>query len=92
MPRLDVDQADLAAVEPSREIGAGREMGVIKAAPRWARREGDAPRAMGRDERRALFRGPVYVSRQELPVPMQLFRRVGVVVDIDNDALSLRQA
>lgn len=91
MPRLDKDEPGLPAVEPAREVGAGMEMGMVEPESRGARRKRDAPHTMGGDKGRSLFRGAVHIRRQELPVPMQLFRRVGVIVDVDDDALSLRK-
>src|SRR5215472_12402643 len=63
-------------------------MGVIKPEPRWTWRERDAPQAMRRDEGRPLFRSPVHICGQKLTVPVKLLRRVGIVVDVDDDTLA----
>ena len=47
---------------------------------------------MGRDERRALFGGSIHVGGKKLSVPMKLFRRVGVVVNVDGDLLPFLEA
>jgi hypothetical protein len=44
---------------------------------------------MGRDEGRALLAGSIDIDRNDLTVPMQLFWCVGIVVDVDDDALPL---
>jgi hypothetical protein len=62
---------------------------MVEPEPGRAGCEGDTPHTMGGDKGRSLLRGAVHIRRQELPVPMQLFRRVGVIVDVDDDALSL---
>jgi hypothetical protein len=89
IPRLDEDEPRLPAVEPGGEVCTGVEMGMVEPEPRRAGYEGDAPHAMGGDRGRSLFRGPVHISWQELPMPMQLFRCVGLIVDVDNDAFFL---
>ena len=66
-------------------------MRMIEAQPRRAGGEGDAPHAICRDVRRALFGGAIDIDGNKLSVPMQLLRRVGVVMDVDDDALALGQ-
>lgn len=92
MPRLDIDRASLTVVEPGREIDAGSKMGMIEAQSGGAGRERDAAHAMRRDERGFLFRRAIHFGRHELPVPMQLFRCVGVVMDVDDDGLAVGQS
>ena len=74
------------------EVGAGMQVGMVKAKPRRTRTKGDAPYATSRDKRRSLLHGAVHISRQELPVPMQLFRCVSVIPDVDDHAPSLGEA
>ena len=85
---LDVDGANLAAVLARAEVGSAAGMGVIEAEPGGARGEGDAAAAMRRDEGCAFFGGSVDVGRDGLAVPVELFRRIGVVVDVDGDLLA----
>src|SRR5215831_8555251 len=66
-------------------------MGVIEPEPRRTWRKRDAARAMRRNEGRPLFRGPIHIRGHELTVPMKLLRRVGIVVDVDDDALAFGQ-
>src|SRR6516225_8149575 len=87
-PRLDIDEPYLAAVKAERQVGARCQMGMIEPEPRWTWRECDPPQAMRRDEGCPLFRSPIHVCRHELTVPMKLLRRVGIVVDVDDDTLA----
>ncbi len=91
-PGLDVDRPDLAAVLAGVQIRLGAHVTVIKAQASWPGGEGDAPRAASGDEWRALFRRAVDVHRNLLAVPMQLFRGVGIVLDIDDDPAPFVQA
>src|SRR5262249_44842620 len=92
VPRLYVDCTSLSGVGPLAEVGAGDNVGVIEAKTRWLGREGNLAHPMRRDEGRALLAGTVHVDWDELPMPMQLFWRVGIVVDVDNNLLSLFQS
>ena len=47
---------------------------------------------MSGNERRPLFGGAVNVDRQGLAMPVQLLRRVGFVVDVDNNLPALPEA
>jgi hypothetical protein len=57
-----------------------------------ARREGDAAHAMRGNEGRSFFRSAVHIDRYGLAVPVQLFGRIGVVMDIDNDLPAFLEA
>ena len=92
MCRLDVDGPDLAAVLAGPQVGPGDEVRVVEAEARWTRGERDAPMAVCRYERRALFGGAVDVDRHGLAVPVQLLGRVGVVVDIERDRPAFAQS
>jgi hypothetical protein len=66
-------------------------VGVIEAKAGWFRHEGDAAHAMRRNVWRSLLGGAINISRNELAMPVQLFGRLGVVVDIDDDPLTFRK-
>ena len=85
--RLNVDGADKAVVLPRRQVRLCAHMRVIEAKARWLRDERDSSTAVGCNEGRTLFCRTIYVRGEELSVPMQLLRRIGVVVDIDGDLL-----
>jgi len=67
-------------------------MRVVEAEAGGTGQEGDRPPTVGRDEGRAFFRSAVHIGRDELTMPMQLLGRVGVVTDVDGDALAFFQA
>ena len=90
--RLDVNRADLSAILPIGEVGAGHEMRVIEPQSGRPRHKTDPARAMSGNVRRALLRGAVDIHRHGLPVPMQLLRRVGIVPDIDHHLPAFLQA
>ena len=81
--RLDVHRPHLPAVLPGMQVCPGAVVRVIEAQPRGSRRERDAPHPVRRNVRRAFFRRAVYVGGYELPMPVQLLRRVHVIVDLD---------
>jgi hypothetical protein len=64
-------------------------MGVIEAKAGRSGHKGQTARSPGGNEGRAFFRSAVNVGWQELAVPMKLFRRVGIVVYVDDDPLAL---
>ena len=90
--RLDVDRSDLAAVLARGEIGSSAIVRVVEAEARGLRHKRDATLAVRRNERRAFFGGAIHVDWHELSVPVQLLGRVGVVEDVDGDALSFLEA
>src|SRR5580704_15558068 len=47
---------------------------------------------MGGNERCPLLKRSVHIHRYRLPVPMQLLRRIGIIVDIDDDLLAFLAA
>ena len=47
---------------------------------------------MRRHKRRAFLGSPVHVAGDHLPVPVDQLRRVGVVVNIDDDPLPFLEA
>ena len=87
--RLDVNRPHQAAILPCGEIRPGTNVRVIEAKARWPRLEGDAAAAVRWDEWRALFGCSVYFGRHELSMPVQLLRRVRVVMDLDRDCSAL---
>ncbi len=90
--RLDVDRADESAVLAGAEVCAGSDVRVIEAQAGWSGYEGDAAAPVWRHEGRALFRGAIDIGRDGLAVPMDLLRPVGVIVDVDGDALAFFEA
>lgn len=47
---------------------------------------------MRRDKGRSFFGCAIHIHRYGLPMPVQLFGRIGVVMDIDNDLLAFLEA
>src|SRR5580698_467539 len=64
-------------------------MRMIKAQAGRFRHEHIPSHAMRRDIRRAFFGRTIYFHRDKLPVPVKLFRGIGIVIDIDNSSLPL---
>src|ERR1019366_5385554 len=89
---FDVDWPDLTAVLSRMQIGACAQMRVIEAETRWPWGKGNATHAVCRNKWRSLFGGTIHVGLKKLPVPVQLFWRVGVVVDIHNHPPAFLQA
>ena len=92
MAWLDVDRPGLARVRAETEIVHGENVRVIEAEPRWLRNEVYAAHAMRRDIWRAFLGGAVNIDGHELAMPVQLFRGVSVIIDIDDDPLTLGEA
>ncbi len=90
--RLDIDRAGLPSVGPETEIIHRNDMGVVETESRWLRHKGDAAHAVGWNVRRALLSGAININGNELAVPVELLRRVGIVVNIDEDLLAFRKA
>ena len=67
-------------------------MRVVKAKARGFGHEGDPAHPVRRHEGRAFLGGAVHVARDHLPVPVHQLRRIGVVVNIDNDLLPFLEA
>ncbi len=80
-----VNRPDLAAVLPSVEIGAGTIVRVIEpqACRIWCERNPAFP--VGGNKGRTFLGGAVHVDRNFLTMPMQLFRRIRIVVNVDCD-------
>jgi len=66
---------------PVRSVN-GSFAGAPQRHARRTRCECDSPMAVRRNERRAFLRRPLDIDRHELAMPMQLLRRVYVVVEI----------
>ena len=90
--RFDVHRTHQPAVLSCTQVRPGADVGVIEAKSRRPRHKRNAAAAMGSDERRAFLRGSIHIGRNELPVPVQLFRPVGLVVNVDGHLLALFQA
>ena len=65
---------------------------MIEAKACGAGDEGNSSAALGWDEGCAFFGGSVGVGGKELSVPVELLGDVGLVVDVDGDALALLEA
>lgn len=52
----------------------------------------EALHGMRRDKGRSFFGCAIHIHRYGLPMPVQLFGRIGVVMDIDNDLLAFLEA
>ena len=89
--RLDVHGPDQAAVLAEVEIGPGAQMRVVETQPRRPGHEVDPAHAAGRNVRGAFFCSAIHRGGQELAVPVQLLRRVGVVVDVHHHRPALFQ-
>jgi hypothetical protein len=62
---------------------------VIKTEASGSWHVGNPAHGVWRNEWGAFFSGAVNVTWNELPVPMNQLWRIGVVVNIDNDTLTL---
>ena len=91
MRRLDVDRPGLPGIGAETEIVPRHDMGVVEAEARRLRHKGHAAHAVRGNVGRSLLGRAVDVDRNELAVPVQLLRRIGVVVDIDNDPLAFHK-
>ena len=80
---LDVHRPNFSAVLSGGQIGPRAIMRMIKPEPGRAWREGDAPLPVSGNERRAFFGGSIDIAGNLLTVPMQLFRYIRIVVNID---------
>src|SRR6185437_15666935 len=89
--RLDIDRPRLSGIGAAVEVATGDHMGVINTEPRRLWHESDAAHAMRGNEWRALFRSAVDIARDHLAMPVQQLWRVGVVMDVYNDALAFPQ-
>jgi hypothetical protein len=69
------------------EICAGPDVGVIETIPGWLGDERDSTASVSGNKRRALFRDAIDIGRRKLPMPVQLLRRVRLVVCVDRDLL-----
>ena len=85
--RLNVNGSNLSAVLARSEIRARAIVGVVKTQTCWARRERDDALAVRGNKGRTFLGGPIHSGRNFLPVPVKLFRRIGVVEDRDGDRL-----
>ena len=65
---------------------------MVKAKARGLRHKGQSAHFVWRNEGRAFLRCAVDVARNHLTVPVDEFRRVGVVVNVDNHALAFFKA
>jgi hypothetical protein len=88
MRRFDVDRSGLAGISPAIEVAAGHDMRVVEAEARRFRHVSDPSHPMRRNEGRAFLCGTVDLAGNHLAVPMDHFRRIGVLVHIDHDALT----
>src|SRR5271166_5090241 len=86
--RFDVHRANLAAVLPGVEVGAGTVVAVIEAQAGGVRGETYAAFAVRGNPGRTLFSGAVHVGRDLLSMPVQLLGRVGVIEDVDGNRLA----
>src|SRR5579864_8366717 len=90
--RLNVNGSDQAAVLPRSQVGPGADVRVIEAETSRLWHKRNSAVAVRRNKRRALFRRSIYVGGDELPVPVQLLRTVGLVANVHADSLTLFQA
>ena len=89
---LDVNRPNLAAVLPRCKIGPGAIVRMIEAQTGRIRRERDAALAMCRDVRRSFLGSAIDVGRDFLAMPMQLFRRIGLIQDVHRHLLTFFKA
>ena len=90
--RFHVEESELAVERAHIEISLGRHVRVIPARPDRPRLKRVLAAAVRGDERRSFFLGAVHVGSDELSMPVDKFRHVGVVVHIDGDALAFAKA
>ncbi len=65
---------------------------MVEAIPRGPWDERDAAASMRWNKRRALLRGAIDIGRKKLSMPMQLLRRVRLIVNVDRDWLAFFEA
>jgi hypothetical protein len=74
------------------QIGHRHDMGVVPAAARRAGSELDAAAAMRRDKRRTLLLSAIHFRRNQHAMPVDEFRGIGVVDDVDSNLFPLAHA
>ena len=89
---VHVDEAELAGVGALVQVVHGHGVGVIPAAAGRAGRELEAVAAVRRHQGRAFLLGAVHLGRDQHAVPVDQFRRVGVVDDLHGDRLAFPHA
>jgi len=89
--RLDVHRPDFSAVLSGSQVGTRSIVRVIEAEPSRAWREGDPPLALRRNKWSAFFGSSIHIDGNLLTVPMQLFRRIRVVVNVNRDLPPFRK-
>ena len=90
--RFHVEESELPAELSNIEISLGRHVRVIPARPDRPRLKSVLAAAVRGDDRRSFFLGAIHFGSDELPVPVDKFRHVGVVVHVDGDALAFAKA
>jgi hypothetical protein len=90
--RLDHQEAVLAAVLGASEVAHGHGVSVIpaKSGRTWCKRIACGP--AGSDGWRALLQRAIYIGREKQTVPMDHFRTIAVIADLDGDRLALFEA
>src|SRR5580698_6637276 len=90
--RFDIYGTHQTRVLSRAQIRSGMDMAVVEVVARRPGNEPDAAAAPRGNERSALLGSAIYVGGNELPVPMQLLRRVGLIVDVDGDRAPFLEA
>ena len=92
VPRLNVNRPGLTGIRAAIQVASGYDMRVIKAQAGRFRYECDPPRAVRRHKRRAFLGCAVHIAGDHLSVPVDEFRCIRVVMDINNDPLPLLES
>src|ERR1700681_183446 len=87
-----VNRPDLTAVLSGVEIGAGTIVCVISPQACRIWRERNPAFAVRGNKGRTFLGGAVHIDRNLLTMPMQLFRRIRIVVNVDRDPVTLLEA
>ncbi len=86
---IDVDEAELSGVGTFVQVVHRHGVRVVPAGSGRAGRELETAPTVGRHERGALLFGAVDFGRNEHAVPVDQFRGIGVVDDVDGDRFAL---
>ena len=82
----------MPGVKASGQIGFSADVGMVEAKACWAWLKDDPLAAASGDEGCSFFGRPVYFCRHKLPMPVKLFKSVGVIVNINGYTLPFNKA
>lgn len=92
VPGLDVDESELSSVGSTAEIGHRHDVRMDEARSRCLWRESVSDMAVGRDFKALFFNRAINGRRNDLTMPVDKFRGVRVVKQIDGRGDPLAKA